>query len=89
MSVPTAEEFLQNYKNDSDHYADQDYSEGRLIKALQEFAKLHVEAALKEASEKAKITERKVTLDNTGGYVRVPTIYKKYILNSYPLDNIK
>jgi hypothetical protein len=54
-----------------------------------EFAKLHVEAALKAAGENAKITERKKVIDNTGGYIRIPTIYKKHILNSYPLENIK
>jgi hypothetical protein len=79
MSVPTAEEFLQNYKNDSDHYADQDYSEGRLIKALQEFAKLHVEAALHIASERADLTDN-------GSF---PYVDKLSILNSYPLDKIK
>jgi hypothetical protein len=45
-----------------------------------EFVKLHVEAALKEASEKAKtnvISEYEVIID------------KKSILNSYPLTNIK
>jgi len=57
--------------------------------AMLEFARLHVEAALKAASEKAKITERKKVIDNTGGYIRIPTIYKKHILNSYPLENIK
>ena len=54
-----------------------------------DFAKIHVEDALKAASENAKITERKKVIDNTGGYIRIPTIYKKHILNSYPLENIK
>lgn len=85
--IPAAEEFLQNYKNDSDHYADQDYSEGRLIKALQEFAKLHVTAALKEASENAE------TEEEMGNPYDPDDIYyvvdKKSILNSYPLENIK
>jgi hypothetical protein len=96
MSVPTAEEFLQNYKNDSDHYADQDYSEGRLIKALQEFAKLHVEAALKEASESRcikmhdKIWFAQSLEPGTKILDRVNiTVDKDSILNSYPLDNIK
>ncbi len=45
-----------------------------------EFVKLHVEAALKEASEKAIIDY------DIGGYSFVS---KQSILNSYPLTNIK
>jgi len=83
--IPTAEEFIQNFliKNHKGNVGSN--TEMLMI----EFAKLHVEAALKAASEKAKITERKKVIDNTGGYVRIPTIYKKHILNSYPLDKIK
>ncbi len=83
--IPTAEEILS--KKFSELKSSFDLND--IKDCMVEFAKLHTEAALKEASKKAKITERKVTLDNTGGYVRVPTIYKKYILNSYPLENIK
>jgi hypothetical protein len=81
MSVPTARELFDKMTDENDEITS--------TEMMIEFAKIHVEAALKEASKKAKITERKVTLDNTGGYVRVPTIYKRYILNSYPLENIK
>ena len=49
-------------------------------KAMIEFAKFHVEAALKEASEKAKCIEYMV-----GEY----DVDKESILNSYQLDNIK
>jgi hypothetical protein len=48
-------------------------------KAMIEFAKLHIEAALKEASETADLT------DNG----RFPYVDKDSILNSYSLDNIK
>jgi hypothetical protein len=47
--------------------------------AMIEFAKMHVEAALKEASKKSKAKEGQITdykLTNS-------------ILKSYPLDNIK
>jgi hypothetical protein len=44
-----------------------------------EFAKLHVEAALKEAAEKA------ITEEVWGDYY----VDKKSILNSYPLTSIK
>ena len=53
------------------------------IEAMEEFARLHVTAALEAAAEKAE-TER--------GYLNnLPVIYvtKKSILNAYPLDNIK
>jgi hypothetical protein len=87
MSVPTAEEFLKKYENDTDHYADQDYSEFRLIRALQEFAKLHVEKALKEASEQATIED--IGSPNCDGeWMSCNIIDKESIINSYPLDNV-
>lgn len=46
-----------------------------------EFAKIHVEAALKEASEKALVYA------DEGGYSEY--VDEKSILDSYPLDNIK
>ena len=77
--IPTAEEFLQNYKNDTDHYADQDYSEGRLIKALQEFAKIHVTKALKYALEEVPY----------GGSDAIHYEDVVGILTCYPIENIK
>jgi hypothetical protein len=74
--IPTAENFL--IIND-----DKDFRlsmSGRYVSEMMiEFAKLHVEAALKEASEKADLT------DNG----RFPYVDKGSILNSYSLDNIK
>ena len=68
MSVPTAEDF----KNYSGFIEETD----RLI----EFAKLHVEAALKEASEKAEWK----------GYTLAAVEICNYsILDAYPLENIK
>lgn len=55
-------------------------------KAMIEFAKLQVEAALKEASENAEIIGFEIP--NGLGAVRWD-INKKSILNSYPLKNIK
>ncbi len=53
----------------------------RIAESMIEFAKLHVQAALKEASEEmAKDT----MYWNGSDYVD-----KKAILNSYPLENIK
>jgi hypothetical protein len=60
-------------------------------KALIEFAKLHVEAALKEASEKAKTKSRKKTYKASSGveYDYVISVDKNSILNAYPLNQIK
>lgn len=52
-----------------------------LSQVMIEFAKLHVEAALKSASEKAKI-DKSVTF----GWEKVD---RPSILKSYPLENIK
>lgn len=65
--IPTAEEFMNLYHGSTNPHA------------LIEFAKLHVEAALKEAAEKA------VTEEVWGDYY----VDKNSILNSYPLKNIK
>ena len=49
-----------------------------------EFAKLHVEAALKHASEKAELSNKPKF---SGDYNLV--VDEESILNSYPLENIK
>jgi hypothetical protein len=54
---------------------------GSIETAMIEFAKLHVEEALKEASERYEYDETHVSDD--------PTFLKDSILNSYPLDKIK
>jgi hypothetical protein len=48
--TPTAEEFLKNFNRQEGHTFEQSVPE-----AMIEFAKLHVEAALKEASEDANM----------------------------------
>lgn len=62
-----------------------------IIEACQIFAKLHVEAALKEASIKAKQIEDPYDYTgNTGSeYPADYIIDKNSILNAYPLENIK
>lgn len=69
--MPTAEEFLK-----SKNYFDSDEYEDLII----EFAKLHVEAALKSASEKATYS---------GFNFASIEIDEDSILNAYPLDWIK
>jgi hypothetical protein len=71
-NLPTAEEFLKEAQSNP--------SKGWTTrKAMIEFAKLHVEQALKEASKKSKYKEGQITDHKL----------TKSILNSYPLDNIK
>ena len=53
-----------------------------------EFAKLHVEAALKEASSKVTCSEE-YQYDEYDNAILIAKINRDSILNSYPLDNIK
>ena len=70
--TPTAEEFLS--KN-IDYVLENDCKED-VENAMIEFAKLHVEAALKAAKEVGNDFEGNETMNES-------------ILNSYPLSNIK
>jgi len=77
--IPTAEETYLKYTQCVINHAD-------IKTAMIEFAKLHVEAALKEASEKAKTIYIEPDGCATGDYYDVD---KDSILNSYPLYKIK
>lgn len=85
--IPTAEEFLEdNLSNPTKGWSEK--------KRLIEFAKLYVEAALKEASEKALVEDKDGDLSDIIGYedgfVNISVkVNKDSILNSYPLENIK
>lgn len=71
--IPTVEEFQKNYSIEYyDEGGYQGIEEKEVSKMLIEFAKLHVEVALKEAS-----------------FISSKTDNPKYILNAYPLENIK
>jgi hypothetical protein len=72
-NIPTAEEFSKEFEGDEGL----ETRKGILIhenvyKFAIEFAKLHVEAALKEASEEFN-----------------SKTYSEFVLNAYPLTNIK
>ena len=85
--IPTAKEFIQNYIEENNEDSNLDIED-----ALIEFAKLHVEAALKEASEEATINKNKgeVTARTFGNVINgTYSVNKQSILNSYSLDNIK
>jgi len=74
--IPTAEEFAWSQEEDfKTILAEANYQE--VYNLMIEFAKLHVEAALKEAAE---IVDMEVEKD---------FLTKDVILNSYPLTNIK
>jgi hypothetical protein len=88
--IPTAKELIE-----TDYYhlhLDTDsICLGSIETAMIEFAKLHVEKALKEASEKA---ETDYTHEGFGGEFEDQPIYEYFvkkdsILNSYPLEKIK
>jgi len=75
--IPTAEEFLKRDESGV-------YNEIDIIHAMIEFTKLHVEAALKAASENATVNTEP---DYRGGEWSI--VDTDSILNAYPLDNIK
>ena len=76
--IPTAEEFLTI--SDEFEVLETRKQEEVVTKTMIEFAKLHVEAALKEASEKAEWK----------GYTLAAVEICNYsILDAYPLENIK
>lgn len=87
-TILRAEEFISQYELGNTGKVDiQDAQE-----ALIEFAKLHVQAALKEASEKVKmkdINEDCHYEDEDGNYPEIMVFDRDAILNAYPLNNIK
>ena len=75
MNIPTAEEFLQNSNKTTFNAIEE---------TMIEFAKLHVQAALKAEDDNADVTV--VDVDMTGTIWGVDS---ETILNAYPLENIK
>ena len=91
--IPTAEELID--KIDEDFYAKHSYylsisSPVLFAKTVAiEFTKLHVEAALKEASENATVTPIDHEEISEGSFRPIWGVDDDSILNSYPLNNIK
>jgi hypothetical protein len=84
-NLPTAKEFLN--RDESGVFSDVD-----IARAMIEFAKLHVEAALKEAANKADITyllKKRFLLLRASESWDFIIVDKKSILNAYPLEQIK
>ncbi len=86
-NIPTAKEFLKN----KDDYGNLSVYADEIAIVMIEFAKFHVEAALKAASEKANTIVHKHVHDEDeiDGYILIDIINKNSILNAYPLENIK
>jgi hypothetical protein len=83
--IPTAEEFIEQFKK-------REYSKNvapNYVQNMIEFAQLHVEAALKAASEKATLTYKlkHKSGEEEPGFKYVAT--KNMILNAYPKERIK
>jgi|LakMenE18May11ns_1017448.scaffolds.fasta_scaffold9935188_8 hypothetical protein len=77
--IPTAEEFLLKIEEfHPEHIKNKNTIDYKVKQKLIEFAKLHVEAALKEAAE-TNYSSEKANFE----------LVNKSILNSYPLSNIK
>ena len=70
-------------KQTAREFYDAHYSDDAVVMMI-DFAKLHVEAALKEASEKATVNTEP---DYRGGEWSI--VDTDSILNAYPLENIK
>jgi hypothetical protein len=81
--IPTAEEVMQKHLDPHDCLRVSKCYE-MTLDAMKEFAKIHVEAALKEASEKAKMID--VGIDYS---IILWEVDKDSIINSYPVENIK
>jgi hypothetical protein len=98
--LPTAKELFKEYSYNvalaEGHY-DYMVGEEEFIEALHKFARHHVEAALKSASENGvmeaepefgnSVFRKEFDTSNCRPYII--TIDKKSILNAYPLENIK
>ena len=94
--IPTAEEFFDSSNLRVSYDTEYQYCKRAVMEKAIEFAKLHVEAALKEASEngmvelsKDWITKQQTIHPNQLVSMIEIKINKDSILNSYSLENIK
>ena len=85
--IPTAEEFLNDSFRETGFDITCKIQRGLVLSTIKEFAKLHVEAALTEAVEKAKIKYE--YSGNTSSEYCDEYVDHNSILNAYPLTNIK
>ena len=85
MKIPTAEKFLNDFELGNTQKIDVEDAQQAII----EFAKLHVQAALKAADEKAIVTPIDHEEIAEGSFRPIWGVDSDSILNSYPLDRIK
>ena len=78
--MKTAEEFLK-YFNEKEGNIDKLYYDSYIRKLMKEFAKMHVQEALKQALESIPCLGSSTDIAN---YEEV----EEAVLNSYPLENI-
>lgn len=88
----TAKEYLLELGFDDAHlpelFNDDDKSHYQITELMVEFAKMHVQEALKQASEKAEVaTEYENPVNPSMGSFEV--VDKCSILDAYSLDNVK
>jgi|688.fasta_scaffold1022205_3 hypothetical protein len=96
-NIPNVEEFLEREYVHIEHEPGRFIHESDFKKSMLEFAALHVQAALKAASEKAfaKGDTCSLTTKNNnffwtfGGSIGRVVMDTDSILNAYPLTNIK
>lgn len=83
--MKSTKEVLEKYKNNTDHYADQEYSEDSIIEAMKEFAMQYVKAALFEASKASMILEESGwgKWENTTQKPEISTNHKVIKKNEY------
>lgn len=99
--IPSAEEFLLKFqserpilnsmimdKEDMDDFYNSAQGAMVTIELMQQFAKLHVEAALKSAAENATHIGCNC-VRSTCSFEDCHDINKESIFNAYPLDNVK
>ena len=86
-NLPTADEFFDSANIGISSNTEYMYCKKDVVKKAIEFAKMHVEAALKEASISAETKEESGNPYDTDDKYYV--VDKDSILNAYTLDNIK
>jgi len=91
-NIPTAEKFLSDnidrtyFPHIDESIEDKKGEVLTILDCMNEFAKLHVKAALKAAAEKARLDEWPSFDEDEPLYY---TIDKESIMDAYPLCNIK
>ncbi len=86
--MQTAKEFISNIGVTTSPVSGlESYLKTDVEKAMIEFAKIHVKAALEAASEKATIKDE-IAHFQEGSYI-THVLAKESILEAYPLTNIK